>query len=390
MDLKQTGDASGQTSGNAAPSASAALDSAIDAAISGNASGKPESGKSSTAPPELGDGTDSVTDDAAPKADENDATAPRASSESTDDTEPDPATDGQSADADAPKHWPEERRKQFSALPKEGRDIVQRFVKDLQSGFTKKMQQVGDAVKWAEQVYSVFNDTHRAQMQQARTDEIGAIRHLVQLHDYAARDPVGYVEWFKAQNPQAFAQAAPAQQQGKTEQDSPSLDDLLVDPKVKSLEQQLAELSKWRSDQEAQRQNWQRQQQQQHAQSLHQTITAFRTAQDESGNLRFPHFDQVFRAMGGLMQSHPDLVSMPDGPEKMAAAYDMAVIADPRLRASVLDTEFSRREAEKARKAEAERAKRVTGVRAGGGASAVRPKPATLDDAIDQAMSGFQ
>lgn len=390
MDLKQTGDASGQASGNAAPSASEALDSAIDAAISGNAPGKPEREKESAAPPELGDGADSVTDDAAPKEGENDATAPKDQTKSAQGEASDPATDGQAKSDDAPKHWPEDRRKQFAALPKEGRDIVQGFVKDLQSGFTKKMQQVGDAVKWAEQVYGVFNDTHRAQMQQAGTDEIGAIRHLVKLHDFAASDPVAYVEWFKAQNPQAFAQAASAQQQGKTEQDSPSLDDLLVDPKVKSLEQQLAELTKWRSDQETQRQNWQRQQQQQHTQTLHQTITAFRTAQDDSGNLRFPHFDQVFRAMGGLMQSHPELVSMPDGPEKMAAAYDMAVIADPRLRASVLETEFSRREAEKARKAEAERAKRVTGVRAGGGASAVRPKPATLDDAINQAMSGFQ
>lgn len=337
------------------------------------------------------------------------AEAPKAEAEPTDDSAaPDagteqatakdkakPAEDGKEVQAqdksetsEAPQHWPAERRQAFAALPKDAQKIVSGFVKDLTGGYTRKMQEVGDQVKFASSVRSLFNDTHRQQMQREGVDDIGALRNLVQLHDYASKDPVGYVKWAMQRMGVTVDHLAPqTKQPDKTAAAEPSLEELLSDPKVKTLEAQLQELVKWKSDREAAEQNAQRSYQQQQVSTLQSAIGTFRSMQDDHGQLKYPHFDKVGTAMGALMESHPKLRAMPDSYDKLDLAYHMAVRADPELSEPVIESEVSRRMAEQAKKAEAERAKRVAGVRPSSGAPSQRPRANSLDSALEQSFS---
>lgn len=51
----------------------------------------------------------------------------------------------------------------------------------------------------------------------------------------------------------------------------------------------------------------------------------FRSATDATGQLRHPRFDEVRQRMGQVMASDPVLARMPDGPNKLRVAYDMAI-----------------------------------------------------------------
>lgn len=375
MDLKTDGD-SGPIVDNAAKSEDESLDSAIAKALQ---AGGTDDAATSDSSADTKPGTD--TEEQADIATGGDDDGPEATASDADDK----PSDGQAED-EAPKHWPEEHRKAFQKLPEEGRGIVRKLAKDLQGGYTRKMQEVGGYVNFAESVIDLFDDDLRSQIQRAGTNEVGFINHLVTLHRAAERDPKAFVDWFVSQNPAAFAQQQPTA--GETQQRGPNDDlaDLLVDPEVKQLRQQVGELSAWRDQQLRERQQWAQNQHHQHITSIHQAIDQFRGAQTDDGTLMFPHFEQVQRAMGALMETHPRLAGLPDSFQKMQAAYEMAVRADPELSRPLIDSEVTRRMDEQRRKDEAAKARRASGPRPSNGAVSARPAVGGLDDAIALAM----
>jgi hypothetical protein len=103
----------------------------------------------------------------------------------------------------------------------------------------------------------------------------------------------------------------------------PAAEDDYTDPTVKALQQQVAQLTGFI-------QNQQTQQQSQVQASTQSLIDQFAQEKDDKGNLAHPHFDAVSNHMGVLIQNNvaPDL----------ATAYDMAVMADPKLRQEKLDS----------------------------------------------------
>lgn len=290
------------------------------------------------------------------------------------------------ADAEAPQHWPADRREAFAKLPADGRGIVQAFVKDLTGGYTRKMQEVGDDVRFAKGVRSLFTDEHRQQMQKDGVDEASALRNLVQLHDFASKQPLEYVKWAMQRFGVTIDHLAPKKPDQQQEQPDP-LKDLLADPEVKTLKSELAELRKWRDERVAGETRYAESQVQARAQAYQNMLEGFRSTQDDHGQLKYPHFERVGRAMGALMDTHPELVRMRDGPEKLEAAYDMAVNADPELRKPLFKSEVDRLLAEERKAAEAEKAKRAGGIRPASGAPTSRPGATNLNSAIDQAMS---
>jgi hypothetical protein len=91
--------------------------------------------------------------------------------------------------------------------------------------------------------------------------------------------------------------------------------------------------------------------------------------------------------MGALMDADPELSKMPDGPDKLKAAYDMAVYARKDLRQSFIEAEAQKKIQEAQKKRDAERAKKVTSVKPAAGVVSTKPKTNSLDDALSQAMS---
>lgn len=346
------------------------------------------------------DGGTERASEAKPAADETrtDSTAPKADSEQagkTDTTkqasDPDKAVPAKdNADTEAPQHWPADRRQTFAKLPPEARGIVQGFVKDLTGGYTRKMQEIGDDVRYAKSVKGLFNDRHRQQMQAEGVDELGALKNLIEIHNFASQHPVDYAKWVMQRFGITADQLSPKQATQEKPADSKPdpLAELLADPEVKTLKTELAELKKWRDERVISEQQYQRAQVDARNRAYQTTIEGFRSQIDDNGQLAYPHFDRLRGVMGSLMQSHPVVATMQDGPEKLAMAYQMAVRADPELSESVIESDVARRMAAAEKKQEAEKAKRAGGIRPASGAPTARPAKATsLDSALNQTFS---
>ena len=309
---------------------------------------------------------------------------------------------------EAPKHWPEERRKAFAGWPKEVQDHALSVDKDLQAGFTRKSQELSDQAKFAESVRGLIKDHHRQQLSQAGLDEVGGFQYLLQLQDYATRDPVGYARWFMQQQgitPEHLGFSSPTRQpepqhrqQPQPSTGDPQLDQLLADPEVARLRSEfgqfsqaaVAEINALKAERAAQAQAQYEYAQRQHVaavQSLQKQWTDFRSAQDDHGQLAYPHADALMKPMGALMETHPFLSGMPDGPDNLAKAYAMALQADPELSKPIFEAEVSKRLAEQQRKSDADKAKRAASVRPATGAPTVPGKKGGIDAALDAAFA---
>jgi hypothetical protein len=290
---------------------------------------------------------------------------------------------------EAPKHWSEADRSAFAGLPDDAKGIVSKLAKNLEGGFTRKSQELSDKAKFADGVRGLFNESDRNQMVQANTDEAGVVRYLLDRQRHATTDPVGYVKWAMQALGVSPDKLGLPQASKPDEQKAPDdIEALLRDPKVSALEAELAELKQWKQSQDSERVSQQQRQYASTVQTIQSAISEFRSAlDDDSGQLKYPHFDAVQRHMGALMDTDQDLVAMPDGQEKLQKAYDMAVWARPDLRQSFLDLEAQRRTQETERRQNAERAKRATAVKPAVNAANVKARTSTLDDAIEGAMS---
>lgn len=293
----------------------------------------------------------------------------------------------------APKHWPEDDKKAFAKMTREGQEIALKLAKNLEGGFTRKSQELSDKAKFAESVRGLFDDTTRQQLQMSGTDEVGYIRYLDSLQKFATQKPVEYVKWamqnLRVTPDQLGISQAPAQQSPKdpAQAQDDEIARLLADPKVAQLEAELRSL-RGIVDQEQKAKEQAAQAALVNAtNALNGHIQSFRQALDEHGQLQYPHFDIVMSHMGALMDADPELSKMQDGPDKMKAAYDMAVYARPDLRQSFIEAEAQKKIQEAQKKRDAERAKKVTSVKPAAGVVSTKPKTNSLDDALSQAMS---
>lgn len=293
----------------------------------------------------------------------------------------------------APKHWPDADKQAFAKLTKEGQEIILRKSKDLEGGFTRKSQELSDKAKYADNVRGLIGDQRRAFLQSQGIDEMAYLKRLNDIHAMADRDPVGYLKWAmqsmgvkpeqlgisQAQTPQT-----PPNAQATTDE---QLVQLLADPEVARLRSDLQNLQGKIEKEERSKQEAENARRVNAVNALSTTIATFRQSLDETGQLQYPHFDSVKGHMGALMDTDPDLNQLPDGPEKLQKAYDMAVWARPDLRQAMIKTEAQKEIQSAQKKRDAERAKKVTGVKPAAGVVSTKPKTNSLDDALSQAMS---
>lgn len=288
-----------------------------------------------------------------------------------------------------PQHWDDELKKAFSALPAEGKKAMRQLAKNLEGGFTRKSQELSDAARYAQAVRSLIDESTRSQIAQSGLNEIQYLQYLHNLQQRASQDPKGYAKWVVQQfgvTPEDLGFSKPQQ---ADQQPDNSLEALLSDPKVKQLEDRLSQWeAKW-SEREKAEQLARMSQQQQLDRALIGQIQQFRGSLDDAGQLKFPHFDQIQNQMGEIMRSYPEIADMPDGQEKLAAAYEAAMWAHPALRASQLEIERKRAVAVAEKAKEAERAKRVTAVKPATSIATHSNKPQTLDSIISESIAQF-
>jgi hypothetical protein len=238
-------------------------------------------------------------------------------------------------------------------------------------------------------------------------DEVGAIRYLLQLQDFATRDPVNYARWFVQNSGLTPEQLGFSSRQANPPQPDPKpaastgnaeLDKLLEDPGVAQLRSQFGQFSQaalgkiqqlehYISQQEQAKQHYARQQHNTAVQSLQKQWQDFRVMQDDHGQLKYAHADNLQKQMGAIMDTDPQIASMPDGPAKLEAAYQAALWARPDLRTGLIEQERARAAAEAQKKTEAERAKAAARVQPAKGASTMPAKKGGLDAALDAAFA---
>jgi hypothetical protein len=351
-------------------------------------------------------GDDREAEDAAAAADQTKDTKGEAA---------DPAKDGDAKTLEAPKHWPAADKEAFGKLPKDGQETILKLAKNLEGGFTRKSQELSDKAKFADAIRGLFDEPTRAQLRSVGFDEAGAIRYLIESQRFATQDGPGYIKWAMQRTgvtPEQLGFAPQTQADGKTPHagqpdpqtgstGDPKLDELLADPAVKQLRTELAEAKQMLAKQqellgdvagrmtarERAEFEYVQGQQRQQTQGLQSLIGEFRSQLDDSGQLAFPHFDQVYRQMGAIMDTDPKLRAMPDGVDKMAAAYRKVVGGDPELSQPLIEAEVAKRLAAAQKKADAERAKRVAAVKPASGSPTQKTRVSSMDDAISAAFA---
>ena len=391
MDLNTTAD-SGQPSPGNAGKESSHLDNAITAAL-GALDEKPSLSKALTKEPEQPT-TEAGEVPAAESAGEDRDSEHATVSDSTakpnkpqgEKDEKAPETGPKSSEA--PKHWAADDKQAFAGLPDGAKAIVLKLSKNLEAGFTRKSQELSDKGKFADAVRGLFEDSDREQLVRSGLDEVGGVRYLLSLQRFATQHPVDYLKWAMRTlgvppDRLGLSQTSPT---ATPQEPSDNMDEILRDPVVKQLQAELQDIKGKLTERERQEIEHRRSLIASSVNSIQSQIGQFRSAIDENGQLRYPHFDAVQRPMGALMETDPDLMSMPDGAEKLDKAYHMAVWARPDLRQTFLDERTAHERMEVEKRAAAEKAKRATSVKGATSLATSKPKASTLDDALMRSM----
>lgn len=297
---------------------------------------------------------------------------------------PSPASDALAA----PAHWDAARKEKFGKLPPEGRQLLLEMSKGMENDFARTKQEYTNDRKFAQGVRSILTDEHRAQMRAGgMRNEIEGIAHLIKLSDMASKDFPGYVRWAvldqaKADPRQIFPeyftggdQPKPAngqQQQPQPARHEPSP----IHPQVHDALRTV--IGRLDSIEQGNHQTVLR--------SADKAIERFKTATDEAGALRRPHFDRVYDAMVELLPT-PAYAAIEDFSDRMQKAYDAAVWMDPTIRTELVDSDVNRRLAEKMKADDLAKARVAKAPIKGQPAGPVSAKPKSLEENIRNAMN---
>lgn len=280
----------------------------------------------------------------------------------------------------APAHWDAGKREAFGKLPPEAQKVLLDLSKGLEADATKKLTEAADDRKFATSIKSLISDGHRTQLQRAGMDEVGGIKHLLSLQDFASRDGPGYVRWVTQQMGLDPRQLFPQLAGGEPAEG-------IQPPPANPQYQQLSEAY--------QRLNgvvegFVRQQADTQNRSAARAIDGFRNAVDESGQPKHPHFAKVEADLIWILQSDPAIKAIDDLGERLRRAYDLAVYRDPELKNQIVDGEVQRRIEADRKAADLAKAKRARApITTAAPVTPAATKPKSLHEATQHAMTSL-
>lgn len=286
---------------------------------------------------ELGGGKDvkPVAQDAARNAPKTTPAAPKATTapEPPAATSEEPAP-GEDEPIDPPTAWSAAEHAIFHKLSPEAR----RFVVDKVSALEQRAADAEKAGALSSGIESILAP-RRQYFARDGLDDVGAVRQLFGLSDFAAQDPVRFVQWFmqnRGIGPEHLfpAEALPGDG-GAPAGGDPG------DPRFQHLMQQNNALQQRLDKLDQYFQNQSQRAEQSSQQQVATLIDQFRGAKDDKGRPQHPYFDQVRPLMGAMLNA---------GATDLKSAYDMACRADPEVSAKIAAAERARAEQEVARK----------------------------------------
>ena len=244
--------------------------------------------------------------------------------ESEDVTEPDEQGSTEAGDAGesqaftAPQRWPQERQEAFDALTDEGKELLLDIHKDMEAGLTKGQTELAEQRKRYQQFDRFFDNlsnripnTDRNQLEAATMQSLPQIlERYIALQQKPVETLIEIAEEMGA---------ASALSEQLTELD-------LSDEATRELRRENLRLKRDSRERDLQATT-------QVSDQVSSQLDDFRTATNEDGSLKHPHYDEVSTTMGGLMQADPDLSLEDAYPIAVRAKLPEAMEAEARKKA---------------------------------------------------------
>jgi len=278
---------------------------------------------------------------------------------------------------DAPSHWSAEDRETFAAQNEDVKTYLLRRHNEMESGFTKKSQEL------AEQRKSVDALSEFMSKWEPHTSALGV--PLVNGLDALLNNDRQLRNGTPEQKRQLVLQLA--QQYGINLDTTPQIEDEYIDPQLQQMQDQINmlngnELARKQADEQVVVSRQQSIQQEVQAAS-----NAFKDEKDDTGDLKFPHFDTLKTDMGKLVGSgQAGTGSLGD---QLETAYNKALWMNTDTREQLLANKQSSLKEEsikKQGKAAAQAKKSAKANKKGMNAKAEKPKalPSLRDDLAEQ------
>ena len=277
----------------------------------------------------------------------------------------------------APKTWSEAARKAFEAADPEVKRELDALTKNLHGGFTKRMQALAEDARLAAELRQHLKPEHDQFFKSRGYTPGRALAELMGAYEASQRDPAAFVKNI------IKTRGLTAEQLGFTPsphgaQPTPEIPgQSSANPEVAEIRQQLSALTNaWQTVQGQSRAHAQ-QRQAAAEQEVAQQIANFIHEVDPSGVPTHPHWDAVQNHVLMIARDDPDLKDMKPM-ERLQAAYERAVYANPATRAFMIEAE--RKKA--AEETELARSRSALSKRPSGGGVAVKREKEDLTTII--------
>jgi hypothetical protein len=257
---------------------------------------------------------------------------------------------------EAPQHWSARDKERFKNMTREAQDYVLERDKSMTADYTRKTQEVAQIRQAMEPLAQVLAPVRNV-LRQSGISEAEYVARLMRADQMLQQNPHGAIQEL-ARNAGIDLEALE-----QTAEQIPQ-----ADPRVNALQQQVQQLQGYLEN------NEERAAQERHA-GLHNQIEMFANETDKDGNLKHPHFGNLRKTMGNLIQAGVS-VDLND-------AYNKALRLDETMYQQSLEAERTKvKSAEDSRRKEAvAKAKKVPTRRAANPPSG-SVQATTLDDHI--------
>lgn len=219
------------------------------------------------------------------------------------------------------RQWPEDVKTRFKALPVEMQQFMLERHKETDTAFHSKSQELAKRAARYSELDEVMQENADVLATVGRTVP-QLVQESINLHQFAARNPMGFLQWFCERNgiaPQQLAQ----QQQQRVQQ---------VNPETAALQERLEELSTWKTELEQRAE-------QQEAERQNADLSAWAYEKGPDGKPVRPHVDALIKRMVPIIQYIRSEQPQKPHREILQEAYDQAAYADPTIRTQILNDE---------------------------------------------------
>jgi hypothetical protein len=266
-----------------------------------------------------------------------------------------------------PSTWGKDAKVEWSTLPRSAQAEIERREKDRDRALHQERSRIQNVMRRYEALDRVIGPRQQAFAAQG-LDEARAVAQLFALSDSANADPAGFVQWFAKQRGLDLASLVAGNQSQAPE-----------DPRYQALTSELSSVKKAMMELGRTHQNTVQSREQAEQSAMVQTIERFAQETDEKGAPKRPYFDRLEPYIMAQLSVLREEMPAASPTEKLEAAYERAVYANPETRQAVTaQAEARRRAEEQAKAAKAAEAARVAGAGITGGTapsgSSVPPK----------------